>query len=91
MRSSAATASSASSLDVSSAFVASTVEKNGAHKRAAPISSSTTLQLDEAKAGAAEGLGDDERLEAELVGHLAPDRLVVALGGRHEPSHLGLR
>ena len=47
-------------------------------------------QLDVGEARAAELLGDGERLQAELVGHLAPHGRVVALGGVHEPAHLGL-
>src|SRR3546814_6842054 len=48
-------------------------------------------ELDEGEALAAELLGDDEALEAELVGHLAPDLLVVALFGVHQPTDLGDR
>ena len=47
-------------------------------------------QLDVGEARAPELLGDGERLQAELVGHLAPHRRVVALGGVHETAHLGL-
>ena len=46
-------------------------------------------ELHEREALAAELLGDVKALEAELVGHLAPHRGVVALGGLHEPAHLG--
>src|SRR4029079_8878602 len=46
-------------------------------------------ELDEGEALAAVLLGDVEALEAELVRHLRPDRGVVALGGLHEPAHLG--
>ena len=42
------------------------------------------------EAGAAELLGDGERLQAQLLGHLGPDRRVVALGGLHQPADLGL-
>jgi hypothetical protein len=35
-------------------------------------------------------LGNGERLQAQLVGHLAPHRRVVPFGGVHEPAHLGL-
>src|SRR5690606_24730608 len=47
-------------------------------------------ELHEAEALAAVLLGDDQALEAELVGHLAPDGRVVALLGVHEAAHLGL-
>src|SRR5690606_15370863 len=47
-------------------------------------------ELHEAEALAAKLLGDDQALEAELVGHLAPDLLVVALLGVHEAAHFGL-
>ena len=47
-------------------------------------------ELDVAEALAAELLGDDQALEPELVGHLGPDRGVVALGGLHEAADLGL-
>ncbi len=47
-------------------------------------------ELDEGEALAAELLGDDQALEAELVGHLAPDGVVVALVGVHEAADLGL-
>ena len=48
-------------------------------------------ELDEREALAAVLLGDRERLEAELLAHLLPDRGVVALGGLHQPADLGLR
>ena len=47
-------------------------------------------QLDVGEARAAELLGDGQRLQAELVGHLAPHGGVVALGGVHQAAHLGL-
>src|SRR4029079_19634021 len=46
-------------------------------------------ELDEGEALAAVLLGDVEALEAELVRNLRPHRGVVALGGLHEPAHLG--
>ena len=45
-------------------------------------------ELDEREALAAVLLGDVQALEPELLGHLRPDRGVVALGGLHEPAHL---
>ena len=47
-------------------------------------------QLHVGEARTTELLGDRQRLEAELVGHLAPHRGVVALGRLHEAPHLGL-
>src|SRR5262249_364806 len=48
-------------------------------------------QLDVGVARAAELLGNDQALQAQLLGHLGPDRLVVAFGRLHEPAHFGLR
>ena len=67
-----------------------TEEKNGAHSRAAPISSSTTKELHVGEARAAELLGDGQRLQAQLVGHLAPHGGVVPVGRVHQAAHLGL-
>ena len=47
-------------------------------------------QLDVREAGAPELLGDGQRLESELVGHLAPDGGVVPLGRVHQTPDLGL-
>ena len=47
-------------------------------------------QLHVRVAGAAELLGDGQALQAQLFGHLRPDRRVVALGGLHQPAYLGL-
>src|SRR5581483_10454536 len=47
-------------------------------------------ELDVAEALAAELLGDDERLQAELVRHLRPRGGVVALGRLHEAADLRL-
>ena len=47
-------------------------------------------ELDVGEALAAELLGDDQALQAQLVGHLAPDGGVVALVGVHEAADLGL-
>ena len=81
----------ASSPACSSVVVASTAdEKYGAHSRARPISSSTTVSSTKREALAAELLGDDQALEAQLVGHLAPHGGVVALVGVHQATDLGL-
>ena len=68
-----------------------TVEKYGAHEQHAAHLLEHDAELDEREALAAVLLGDVEALEAELVGHLAPHRGVVALGGLHETPHLGRR
>ena len=47
-------------------------------------------ELDVAVARAAVLLGDDQALEAQLLGHLLPDGRVVALLGLHQPPDLGL-
>ena len=47
-------------------------------------------QLHIGEARAAELLGDRQRLQAQLVGHLAPHRRVITVGGLHQPPHLGL-
>ena len=47
-------------------------------------------ELHPREALAAVGLGDVQALEPQLVGHLRPDRGVVALGRLHQPPHLGL-
>ena len=44
-------------------------------------------ELDVTKALAAVLFGNDEALQAELLGHLAPDRFVVALLGSHLLTH----
>ena len=47
-------------------------------------------ELDIGEARTTELLGDGQRLQPQLVGHLGPHGGVVALGGVHEPAHLGL-
>ena len=47
-------------------------------------------ELHEGEALAAELLGDDQALQPELVGHLAPHGGVVALVGVHQATDLGL-
>ena len=80
-----------SSPEVSRALAArATVEKYGAHSRARAHLLEHHDQLDVGEAGAAELLGDGQALQAELLGHLGPDRGVVALGGLHQPADLGL-
>ena len=44
-------------------------------------------ELDVGVAGAAEVLGHDEALQTELLAHLPPHGVVVALLGRHELAH----
>src|SRR5581483_6713233 len=46
-------------------------------------------ELDVAEALTAELLGDRQRLEPELVGHLRPRGRVVALGRLHQATDLG--
>ena len=74
----------------SSVLAASTTdEKNGAHSRARPISSSTMPELDVAVARAAELLGDVQALQAHLLAHLRPHRRVEAVLGLHLLAHGG--
>jgi hypothetical protein len=47
-------------------------------------------QLDVGEPGTTELLGDDEALQAHLLGHLVPDRVVGALLGGHELAHRSL-
>ena len=81
----------ASSPECSSAEAAST---HGAEVRRAQQGPAHLLEhdgeLDEGEALAAVLLRDDQALEAELVGHLAPHGGVVALVGVHEAADLGL-
>ena len=81
----------ASSPAWSSVVVASTAEREvrGAQQRAAHLLEHDG-ELDEGEALAAELLGDDEALQAQLVGHLAPHGGVVALVGVHQATDLGL-
>ena len=65
-------------------------EVGGAQQHAAHLLEHDA-ELDEGEALPAVLLGDVEALEAELVGHLAPHRGVVALGGLHQPADLGRR
>ena len=81
----------ASSPECSSAEAASTHElKYGAHSRRPAHLLEHHGELHEREALAAVLLGDDQALEAELVGHLAPHGGVVALVGVHEAADLGL-
>ena len=68
-----------------------TLEKYGAHSSTAAHLLEHDRQLHEREPLAAVLLGDVDALEAELVGHLAPHRGVVPLGGLHEPAHLARR
>ena len=47
-------------------------------------------EFDIAVAAAAELLGNDQRLEAHLFGHLLPNGFVIARLGFHQPANLGL-
>ena len=64
-------------------------EERGAQQRAAHLLEHDA-ELDEAVAGAAVLLGDAQALEAQLLGHLAPDGLVVAVLGLHQLADGGL-
>ena len=66
-----------------------TVEKYGAQSRTRPISSRTMPSSTKLKPWPPCASGEVEALEAELLGHLRPDRGVVALGGLHEATDLG--
>ena len=64
-------------------------EERGAQQAAAHLLEDHA-QLDVAVARASVLLGDGQALQAQLLGHLAPDRGVVALVGLHQPPYLGL-
>ena len=69
-------------------------QRDGGEERRAEQRGTHLLEDDEqlhvGEARPPELLGDGQRLQAELVGHLAPHGGVVALGGVHEAADLGL-
>ena len=66
------------------------VDRNGAHSRTRPISSSTMPSSAMVNPEPAQLLGNGEALQTELLRHLRPHRRVVALVGLHEPADLRL-